>query len=88
MSSARKAFSSGVGLCGELAVAPHGEQIEMDADEALGVAMAQHRGDERAPVAALRAEALVAEHVVISSAKSSAISSTPKRGWPGLKDSV
>ena len=35
----------------------------MDADEALGEAMAQHRGDERAPVAALRAEALVAEHV-------------------------
>src|SRR5258708_3998408 len=34
----------------------------MNPVQPIGIAQPQHRGDERAPVAALRAEALVAEH--------------------------
>ena len=42
-------------------LAPHGEQVEVDAGDALGIPVPEHRADEPAPVAALRAEALVAE---------------------------
>src|SRR5690606_13857259 len=46
-----------------LRVAAHGEEVEVDAGEALGVLPAEDGGDEGAPVAALRAEAPVAEDV-------------------------
>ena len=45
-----------------LLLAAHGEQVDVDAGEALREAQRQHRSDERAPVAALHAEAVVAEH--------------------------
>src|SRR5262245_27596113 len=44
-------------------ITPHTEQGHVDARPAIRVGEAEARGDERAPVAALRGEALVAEHV-------------------------
>ncbi|MCZ7566403.1 MAG: hypothetical protein M5U08_23525 [Burkholderiales bacterium] len=51
------------GVGDHLPVAPHREQVEVDADRACGKLVAEPRGDERAPVAALRREALVAENL-------------------------
>ena len=44
-------------------VAAHGEEIDMDADELVGMRVAHARGGDAAPVAALHGEALVAERV-------------------------
>ena len=44
-------------------ITAHGEQIDMDADELVGMGAAHPRGGDRAPVAALHREALVAERV-------------------------
>src|SRR6185295_18432813 len=38
-------------------VTSYGEQVDVDAGHAIGIRRAQARGDERAPVAALRGEA-------------------------------
>src|SRR5690606_12451298 len=51
----------GRGIGDERLVAPDGEQVQMHPDEALGVGVAEPRGDECAPVAALYGEALVSE---------------------------
>src|ERR1700678_199453 len=46
-----------------LRVAAHGQEIEMDADEALGKLVGEPRGDGGAPVSALRREAAIAQHI-------------------------
>src|SRR5262249_3262105 len=47
----------------ELAIAPHGQQIEVNAGYSLGIAKPQHRGDKATPIAALDTKAPVAEHI-------------------------
>src|SRR5260370_2932617 len=42
--------------------AQRNEQVHVDPDEAVGILMAQLRGDDRAPVAALGRKLFVAEH--------------------------
>ena len=44
-------------------VAAHGEQIDMNADQLVGMRVAHPRGGDGAPVAALHGEALVAERL-------------------------
>src|SRR5262249_62421367 len=44
-------------------VAPEGHEVQVNADEALGMVGGKPRAHERAPVAALRAEAAIAEDV-------------------------
>ncbi len=53
----------GSGIGRRLDVAAEREQVDVDADEPLRISKRQSGGDEAAPVAALRAPALVAQHV-------------------------
>jgi hypothetical protein len=46
---------------GDSSVSAQGEEVQVDAGDALRVAVPEHRADESTPVAALRAEARVAE---------------------------
>ena len=60
-SAGRHTFFLGVRVSQHRGMAPHRQQVDVDALEALREAMGEHRGDEATPVATLRAESLVAE---------------------------